>query len=344
MNGMAPRLPVASLVFVTVLALPSAARASEAVRLVVDATPCATEETVRAELDALGARIAPAEGGLARTFDVRVAKAEAEAGYDARLVVRDFAQGDRERSIRRPSCAEATRSAALLIALALDERGADAASTLAPDPEPSSPWPTPAEAPRVPPGTRDSGGVALLGGVGLAEAGGGGMMTAWSGRALAVARVGHGLRVGGTLAAASEGEDRIGKVTVQRLDGGGIRAGAVAGWGAPWDDSIFGLGIEAGLSYGWRLGSSFSRVGAASQTCLAGTTDPEGLSCYDDARGRAERRDFVSPYGGLSIFFQVPLRLPVRPVAAWTFLGRGGPTGAFQLVGAGELGLVWQAW
>ncbi|MFO0736407.1 MAG: hypothetical protein U0270_11015 [Labilithrix sp.] len=344
------------------LALPASASAREAVHLRLEAPSCTTEEALRTELATLGGKVARPAAEPARSFDVRVA--HTEGGYDARLVVTERNGERRERSTVQRSCAEATRSAALLVALALADAEATADDDdAAPPPAPmrapatppvsepvsdlAAPWPAAAERPIVAAGrSKDSGGVALLGAFGGSPAVHDGTM-ALGGRVLGVARVYRGLRLGGTLGASREREDHTGAAALRTAEGWSTRAGAVVALGAPWDDSVLGIAAEAGISGGASSRKTMPRLdgsGGASLDCRIDDAAPGGMGCFDGSRSAARQVSVIGPYAAGSLALQIPLSAPVRPMTAFTVLARGDERENVQVMVNWEVGLVWQAW
>lgn len=128
--------------------------------------------------------------------------------------------------------------------------------------------------------------------------------------ALGVARVIGSTRVGIAGAVAKDESVVWRPHAIHRSKGASARLGGVVGWGAPWNDGIVGFTIEAGV-----LGMEL-------------------------AAGRQ-----VAPYSAVELVFQVPLRSPVRPIAALGLLGVPKITEALGWGAAtAELGVVWQAW
>src|SRR5262245_37249183 len=113
--------------FVALLVSTESARATESmhprepepIHLIVEAPSCVSEDTLRADITALGASFRePHEGERARVFRVSVKEG---ADVSARLVVRDLVGRETIREVSKDDCAETARALALFLALALDE-------------------------------------------------------------------------------------------------------------------------------------------------------------------------------------------------------------------------------
>lgn len=324
-----------ALLIATFFALTRTANAGESIRLVVTAPPsCAVESDVVSEIETLGGRPRDAaDDERARTFAVTIAPSS--DGYTAHLVITDLLGQTSERVVSHPACPGAAKSAALLIALALDED----VTTITPTPATPPFWPAPADAPRTDLPRRGSGGVVvsgLMGGSPLPQLG----MNVVGVRAYAAARVSRGMRLGAALAFTSETDRLFTDDHAQwRSNGWAGRAGAVIGWGAPWNDSVVGFVGEAGVAVGRQTGESAraDRNVAIAPCTLAGL-------CFDEAHAVAKSIVFVSPYAATSLVLQVPWRAPVRPIAAFTSTLRAGGAEAVMADLSAELGVVWQAW
>lgn len=320
----------------------AAAAEPEAVRFEVEAAPgCVEEAAVREEIGALGARFRDANlDDRARTF--RIEAATAKDGVSGRLVVRDLAFRDTIRELRARSCLEATRSLAFFAATALDEAPPPAALVpSAPASAAPAPWPAPADetnrtllerAPR-------------LGSGGLTVGGTGGVGTSVSAgfRGSAVWRIGRTTRLG-VAGAITHGVRAVNRDS-WREESRGLtnRAGALVGWGAPWNDGIVGFATELGVAWGDHRGATFPAVHEGS--CEGGFVLSGSAPCFDHSRGAPARWGFVSPYVAPQLVLQVPFKdVPVRPIAAvgllWAAIGPGGDIVAVTA----ETGIVWQAW
>jgi len=319
------------------------ARASEPepIRLTVEAPPaCLVADDLLAEVERLGAhaRIAR-EDERARRFVVTVAP-DGER-YSARLVVHDLVGRTTERSVTSPRCDESAKSVVLLMALALDEGGTTrAAPSSGADSPALSPavWPAPATDDTAATGMRvvrrgrqGSGGLVVTGVAGRSPYPQGGMHVAGI-RAYAAARVAGGTRVGASLAFLRETERDVYTDSAHYAsDGWSGRAGAVIGWGAPWNDTVAGFLGEAGVAAGQQSGKA--TPGGSSWWC-----------CYDTSRATDSSVRFVSPFVALSLVLQVPWKAAVRPVAGFTTTAVFGSERVATVSYTGELGVVWQAW
>jgi hypothetical protein len=308
------------------LAIPTTAFAGEsreeAIRLVVDAPPeCLTEDQLVVEVGRLGGHVRRAdEGERARRFDVTIG-AERDH-FAARLTVRDLVGRETVRSVENATCADAGRSAMLLVSLALDEE---------PETEPplreAEPfrWPEPAISdapagaahPRQPPS--GSGGVAISGMYGFRNGRPG--TEVYGARTYAAWRLGV-TRLGTTMAIQRDEDSLPGTSQPASRRGMSGRAGGIIGWGAPWNDSIVGFIGEVGVAAG----------------------EMETRESWHGPTTTTER--FTRPYAGAWLIFQLPWKQAVRPViglgTVWTPMGHDYYD--LPVIFAGDLGIVWQAW
>ncbi len=301
------------------LAIPSrawAAAGGEAIRLVVDApNGCLTEGELVDEVERLGTRLRVAEEGeRARRFDVRIVP---EGDHVvARLTVRDLVGRETVRSVENATCAEAGRSASLLVSLAVDEES----EKIPPGPPEERPyrWPQPVtrevDAPVAPPATRiGSGGIAVSAFRGWGNGRPG--ATLYGAKTYAAWRYGL-TRIGGTVAFQRDDD------TVMNTRATSGRLGAVIGWGAPWSDAIVGFLGEAGATTG------------AAETIELGSS-----------RIRTVTTRYAAPYAAASLVLQLPWQYTVRPVvglgAVWS---PGGYASRLDVAFAADMGVVWQAW
>jgi hypothetical protein len=148
-------------------------------------------------------------------------------------------------------------------------------------------------------------------------------------RTLAARNIG-GTSVGGTLALQSDDIDCVdgyGVTTV--VSGYSGRVGVFSAWGAPWDDSVAGFMLEAGVTGG-------SARGSVTRTDLSrpwGSTHTASMATQ-----------FVNPYAGVSLTFQIPLDWRVRPFAGTSILWTPGFYVGSTFTFDGEVGLRWAAW
>jgi hypothetical protein len=144
--------------------------------------------------------------------------------------VRDLTGEATERTVTSPRCADAAKSAALLVALSLDDAVVtreEAPPTPALTPASLTFWPAPAaDAVPRPSGRQGSGGLVLAGIVGPQNRGV---------RAIAAGRISSGTRIGGSLTVATATDQRstAGHVSLESR-GWVSRVGGIIGWGAPW--------------------------------------------------------------------------------------------------------------
>ena len=344
------RWTTAALIALVLAAVPLSARAGEpeGIRLTLDAPPeCLVEHDLVAEVEALGVhpRVAR-DDERARTFAVTIAPDRDH--YTARLVVHDLVGERTERSVASPRCSDAAKSVALLIALALDESAVTDADPV----EPPALWPAPAadDAPtggvRViragPPGRKGSGGIAVTGLYGRSLPPDGGMHVA-AVRTYAAARVSGNTRVGASLAYSSDTQrEAIGNDTFYESSGWSGRAGAIIGWGAPWNDMVVGFVGEAGLAAGRQSGiaspsQAVPGVVRSSEACL-------GNQCFDTGRSVRSSIFFVAPFASASLVLQIPWKAPIRPIAGLTTTWIFGSERVTTMSFTGDVGLVWQAW
>jgi hypothetical protein len=321
------------------VAAPSRAAEPEPVRLVVDAPrDCATEEAIVADLDVLGAsfRAPRDEDERARVFTMTITPEERVHG---RLVVKDLVGVETTRETDAATCLEAARSVALFAAIALDE------GPPPPGPAPVSAapvyWPTSngeGSTRFVAPKRRGSGGIAITahtGGV-IKEGPSYGVHSyagflAWG-----------STRVGAAAAAATDVREGAKREHGARVDvrGTSLRAGALLGWGAPWNDSVAGFVAELGVAGGWANGTIQNPSAVQRPATNIGCFGDECQSFDPEA---AHRERFVSPYVGWSLVLQIPWRLPVRPIAELGGVWIPGSPGG-DLISTFEAGLAWQAW
>jgi hypothetical protein len=328
----------------------------EAIRLTLDAPPsCLVEADLVGHVAALGGHMrTPTERERARTFAVTVAREPDRDRFTARLVVHDLVGQTTERTVTTTRCAEAARSVALLVALALDTetempRDTDASAT---DEEPAAAptlsfWPAPAsdDSPtggmritRPRHGRRGSGGLVVTGMYGRSPVPGGGMHVSGV-RAYGAMRVASGMRVGASLAVASETQrEVIEGSTYYESSGWSARAGAIVGWGAPWSDVVVGFVGEAGIATGKQTGiASPAGIGVTSSACSA-------TRCFDTDRSARSSVRSWSPFAAGSLVLQIPWKAAIRPVAGFTTTATFGSERVASVSVTGDVGFVWQAW
>jgi hypothetical protein len=316
----------------------------EPVRFELASPPgCVDEAALRADVSALGGHFRDANlDDRARRFRIDVSILPTKE-VSARLTVEDLAFRPHVREAHGSDCAEVSRSLALFVATALDERD-EAPANDGPAPVSAAPriWPAPAPgadatepAPRV-----GAGGIA-------ATVFASGLTSATSSEGIrihGVARVVGTTRFGLAAAAARESWGNLGPHTLERADGTSTRAGAVVGWGAPWNDNVVGFTAEAGVEWGEHRGTT-TPVVADSQPATGSYCTGSRCMSFDSTRTRDKGWSFVSPYVASQLVFQVPLKkLPIRPIAAlgglWVPIAAGGASFATTIEG----GLAWQAW
>lgn len=345
---------IALLVSMIALTIPSSARAGEpeGIHLTVDAPPrCVAKEALVAQIEALGAhsRIARRDEWV-RAFAVMIAP-EGER-YRARLVVRDRTGDSTERTVVGRDCNEAAKSAALLVALALDDAEAPPTEPAdAPPPSSGTPrspgplfWPAPAsdDSPtggvqilRLPRHRRGSGGVVASASLGA----GNGVRN--GARVYGAARISESTRIGASVALSSlQGRENFADRTLYQTNGWLGRAGAIIGWGAPWNDAVVGFVGEVGLAVTRVHGTASPQMGA-SQWSSSSLCSSE---CFDTARRTSTSSVSVTPYVAPSLVLQIPWKASLRPVLGVTTLAVLGSGQAFTMAVMGDVGLVWQAW
>ena len=288
---------------------------AEAVRFELDGPAgCVDDADLRGEIALLGGTFRDANlDDRARTFRVELTKDERSGHVKGRVVARDLVFRENARAVEATSCLEAMQSLALVVATALDE--APPKLTLTPAPiSTSMVWPAPvketagthvAPAPRL-----GSGGIVVAGG------GGAGVGTAKGVHAYAAALVTGTTRFGA--AGAMTMDERVRDTKTNASTGSGLsnRFGGFVGWGAPWNDGVVGLGLEAGIAV---------------------------TNLRMDSLTTFSQQSSLAPYAAWNLIFQVPIkRLPVRPVASIGMVVEPGPMGTFLFTTEG--GLVWQAW
>jgi hypothetical protein len=354
------RWTTAAILGVMLTALPLSARAGEpeGIRLTLDAPPeCLAERDLAAQVDALGAhwRLARSDE-RARAFEVTIAPER--DSYTARLIVRDLVGETTERTVMSPRCSDAAKSVALLVALALDEAEiahADPAreERLASPGQPF--WPAPAEddAPtggvrviRGRAGRQGSGGLVLTGIYGRSLYGG--SMDVAGARTYAAARVSGSTRIGASLAFASETERSVvAGNTLYESSGWTGRAGAIVGWGAPWNDTVIGFLGEGGVALGQQSGRASRDLASVGRECsTAGTSSIASIEgrCFDTGHSAPSSVRSLSPFAAMSLVLQIPWKAPVRPVAGFTTTAVFGGERVAVMSVTGDLGFVWQAW
>jgi hypothetical protein len=274
-----------------------------------------------------------------RTFDVSVDQGERIVG---RLVIRDAEGVVDIRVVAAQTCDEVSRLLALLVAMALEGE---------PKPAPQAqtaerPWyyllPKGEEEPDAlppttkKPGRQGSGGLAVDAFYGARL----GMHDQAQQRGVHVygaELAGRSIRLGIAGAFALEENQMWSGRFERRTEGPSLRLGGMLGWGAPWNDTVAGFRVELGAMAGMHRG-----------TTVAKACTPDGQSCGPFPAGPREQATgwahYVTPYVSWSLVLQIPLRMPVRPIAGVTGMLAGGPPGEVRFFSSVDVGLVWQAW
>lgn len=292
---------------------------------------CPDESAFRAYMENVGVAASADVGAPRRFFTVLMhdhrahAASGAPRSFAGELLWVDGTGKTASRAIAGDTCEGVARALALLVAFVLDTPPRTAVVDERPDPTSASPDDGARSAPSGPVAP-----VAQGGGLTVARfAGFGGGQRSAGIRVLAASDTG-GAIVGGALSLQSDAIDSVDGYGANTVGSGYEgRAGVFSAWGAPWDDSIAGFMLEAGVTAGSSRGSvihtDLSRPFGATHTTPMAT-------------------QFLNPYAAVSLLFQIPLDWRVRPFAgtsiSWTpgfYLGS-----TFEV--DGQVGLRWCAW
>ena len=305
---------------------------------------CTSRAELLRRLEALGVRVLPSsEGAEGVRVDVTMVPSTEQARGEARVtgevrvtdargVVLTRTFGDR--------CEPVTEALVLATAHALEqsaERPREPEPPLPVSARPEVPLASPspprdaAEAPA--PARRDGGLVALASASGFPRWSAKGVH-AFGTRAFGRTRLGL---------AGAWGREEVDTWDAQRqtgsFEGWGARAGAVAGWGAPWTDVPAGFLVEAGIAWGRARGQTLPAPGPGAGSGQVCTND----GCFDFLPPpNAAARTYATPYVAWSLVLAAPVATwPVRPVAMLGAIAM--PTRDGAAFGAtAEAGLVWR--
>jgi hypothetical protein len=121
------------------------------------------------------------------------------------------------------------------------------------------------------------------------------------------------------------------------------RLGALASWGAPWNESVVGLALEAGVRAGIERGTEWSAA-RLTTICQELGMYPYSFGVEEAAEnclgpGTRKRWAFASPYVGGTLFLQALPSLPVHPLLGLTLLWTGDYSGSSSSRAYVSLGL-----